>query len=77
MDSCVGNITNSIIDKVLHQIKKKKTKEKVMINIIEPFIKDFASKYYVYFLFIFIALLIIILLQIATLTLFIVAKSSN
>lgn len=74
MDYCVGNITNSIIDKVLNQIKKKKTKEKLMINIVEPFIKDFASKYYIYFLFIFIALLFIILLQIGTLTMIILTK---
>lgn len=72
MDNCFGPITNTLIEKILNQIKKKKTKQKVMNNIIEPFVKDFTFKYYPYFLFVFITLIIIIILQIAILTVIII-----
>ena len=63
----IAPITNSVIDLVIKEIKKRKTKEKIMKNIIDPLLKDLSIRYYPHFITITIALVVIIILLITIL----------
>jgi len=67
MSSYIGPITNSLIDGIIAEIKKKDVKEKIMKNIIDPLVADMASRYYPYFMMVIVILLIIIILLVAIL----------
>ena len=54
-----GPITNSVIDGVISEIKKKKTKEKIMKNIVDPLLCDLTTRYYPYLITITIILVLI------------------
>jgi hypothetical protein len=71
--SFIGPITNSIIDNVVQELNKKETKEKIMLEIIDPLIKDMSSRYYPYFMIIIIIMLIVIILLVAILIINIVS----
>jgi hypothetical protein len=75
MDSCIGPITNGFIDKITNEVKKKKTKEKIMNGIIDPLLKDISTRYYPYLITITSILVVIILLLIAILILLVFQKS--
>jgi len=67
MTSYIGPITDSVIEGIIRELKKKEVKEKVMKNVIDPLIRDMASRYYPYFMMIIVILLIIIILLVSIL----------
>jgi hypothetical protein len=67
MDNYIGPITSGIIDKIIKEIKKKETKEKIMINIIDPLLKDLSTRYYPHFMVITIILIVIVVMLLAIL----------
>lgn len=75
MSTYIGPMTNAIIDGVTNEIKKKKTKEKIMRNIIDPLLKDLSVRYYPYFVSITIVMAVIIILLIAILILLVLQKN--
>ena len=60
-------MTNSIIDCIIKEINKKKTKEKIMKSVIDPLLKDLSIRYYPHFIIITLVLLVIIILLITIL----------
>jgi hypothetical protein len=76
MSTYVGPITNGVIDCVIKEIKKKKTKEKIMKNIIDPLLCDLATRYYPHFITITIFLVVIVLLLISILVLSVLQRCS-
>ena len=62
VETYIGPITDSIIDCLIKEVKKKETKEKIMQNIIDPLLKDMSSRYYPYFMMIIVIMLIVIIL---------------
>ncbi len=77
MSTYVGPLTNAVIDGVIKEIKKKKTKEKILKNIIDPLICDLAVRYYPHFMTITIILIAIILLLISILVLIVLQRYST
>jgi hypothetical protein len=69
MEGYVSSFTDSILNKLSCEVNKKKTKEKIMNNIIDPLLKDLATRYYPYFIIIIVILGIIVLLLISILIL--------
>ena len=67
MTSYIGPITDSVIEGIIKELKKKETKEKVMKHIIDPLVRDMSSRYYPYFMMMIIILLIIIILLVSIL----------
>jgi hypothetical protein len=74
MSTCIGPITNGFIDKISNEVKKKKTKEKIMKGIIDPLLHDIATRYYPYLISITLVLVVIILLLIVILILLLLQK---
>lgn len=62
MTSYIGPITNSVIEGISKELKKKETKDKIMKNIVNPLIHDVLARYYPYFISMLIIFLIIIIL---------------
>lgn len=67
MSSYIGPMTELAIDGIIKEIKKKKTKEKIMKNIIDPFLCDLMTRYYPYLITITVILVLIILLLVSLL----------
>lgn len=61
-DSFIGPMTDNIINSFIDEIKKKKNKEKIMKNIIEPIINDINDRYYPHMLMLIVLLALIIIL---------------
>lgn len=59
----ISPVTDGIINSFIDEIKKKRNKEKIMRNIIEPILNDINSKYYphVITLIVFLSVIIILL----------------
>jgi hypothetical protein len=74
MNKYIGPITNNIIDAIVTEIKKKKTKEKIMVGIIDPLLCDLSTRYYPHLITITITLLIIIILLISILVLLVIQR---
>ena len=67
MSSFVGPVTDSVINNIIKEIKKKENKEKIMKHIIDPLLCDLSSRYYPYLVMIIITLLLIIILLVSLL----------
>ena len=67
MSSYIGPITDSVIEGIIQEFRKRETKEKVMRNIIDPVLCDITARYYPYFMMLVVILLIIIVLLVAIL----------
>lgn len=67
MSTYIGPITDSVIEGIIKELKKKETKEKVMKHIIDPLLRDMSSRYYPYFIMMIVILLIIIILLVSIL----------
>jgi hypothetical protein len=67
----IGPITNGIVDGLIDEFKKKKTKDKIIKNIIDPLLCDIAEKYYphVITLMVILALMILLLISILIISL--------
>jgi len=63
----IGPITDSVIEGIIAELRKKEIKEKVMKNIIDPLICDMSSRYYPYFMMMIVVLLIIVILLVSIL----------
>lgn len=72
-----GPITNSIIDGIISEIKKKKTKEKIMKNIIDPLLCDLTTRYYPYLITITIILILIVVLLLSILVMMTVQRCNT
>jgi hypothetical protein len=77
MSSYVGPFTNGIIDDVIKEIKKKKTKEKIMKHIIDPLLCDLSTRYYPHFITITTILIVIILLLISILIMVVLQRCTD
>ena len=77
MSTYLGPITNSVIDGIITEIKKKKTKEKIMRHIIEPLLRDLTIRYYPHLLTITIILVLMVLLLVSILIIIVVQKCAG
>lgn len=64
----IGPITNKLIKSCSDEIKKPKTRRKILDNIVEPLMDDIKARYYYHFMFIITILLLIIILLIIIVT---------
>jgi hypothetical protein len=60
----IGPITNAIIDALITELNKKEVKDKIYLNMIDPFIDNIICKYHSYFTLLVIMLFVIIILLI-------------
>lgn len=67
ISSLIGPTTDAIIKLIVKSIKRKKTKDKIMKNIIDPLLCDLSSRYYPYFIMIIVTLLLITILLVCIL----------
>jgi hypothetical protein len=67
----IGPITDGIVDGLIDEFQKKKTKDKIIKNIIDPLLCDIAEKYYphVVTLMVILALMILLLISILIISL--------
>lgn len=77
MSSIVGPVTDAVINNIIKELKKKETKEKIMKNIIDPFLCDLSSRYFPYLLTIIITLLLIVILLVALLIMNMINSKNN
>lgn len=60
--SFIGPMTDNLINSFIDEIKKKKNKEKIMKNIIEPILNDINDRYYPHMMTLTVLLSLIIIL---------------
>ncbi|AYV78812.1 MAG: hypothetical protein Edafosvirus36_2 [Edafosvirus sp.] len=72
MSSYIGPITNSLIDGLIKEFKKKEIKDKIMNNVVDPLLSDLTARYYPYIILTAVVFVIIIALLVAILILVIV-----
>lgn len=81
MDSYIGPMTNSLINQFINsaskEIRKKKTKEKIIRGIFVPLIKDISSRYNHYLMSVISILVIIIILLVIILILLVINRCEN
>jgi hypothetical protein len=81
MDEYIGPMTNSFIDKLISvaskEIKKKKTKQKIIRGIIVPLLKDISARYNHYLMTLSSILIIIIVLLVIILILLVISRCEN
>jgi hypothetical protein len=61
-DAFIGPFADNLINSFVNEVKKKKNKDKIMKNIIEPILNDINDKYYPHMLTLTILLSMIIIL---------------
>ena len=76
MLSYIGPITDSVIEGIIRELKRKEVKEKVMRNIVDPLLCDMASRYYPYFMMMIVILLVVIILLVTILIVNIMNRST-
>ena len=64
MSFYVGPVTDSIINTIIDEIRKKENKEKIINGVFDPILTDISTKYYPYIIFFFSTLITIIILLI-------------
>lgn len=67
VETLIGPMTDAVIDKIIRELKKKKTKEKIMTNIVDPLLCDLSTRYYPHFLIVTVILIIIVIMLLAIL----------
>jgi len=77
MTDYIGPITDGFINKCIQEVKKKKVKEKIMGEIIDPLLKDLSIRYYPYFVTVISILITMTLLLIAIIILLVCYKYST
>lgn len=77
MNKYVGPLTDGIIDSVVKEIKKKKTKEKIMVGIVDPLLCDLTNRYYPHLMTITIILVVVVLLLIGILILLVLQRCTD
>jgi hypothetical protein len=75
MTTYIGPLTDAMLDTMIKQIKKTKTKEKIMKSIIDPLLCDIMTRYYPYLITITIILSIIVILLISILSIIILDRN--
>lgn len=66
-DTIIGRMTENLIDRFVDETKKKKYREKIMQNIVDPVLQDIEKKYLPYVMTLFILLILIIIIMIVLL----------
>lgn len=74
MSTYIGPLTDGIIDSIIKEMKKKKTKDKIMRGIIDPLLCDLTSRYYRHLMTITGVLVFVIILLISILVLLVLKK---
>lgn len=74
MSEYIGPMTDAFLDKIIKEVKKKKTKEKIMKNIIDPFLCDLTTRYYPHLITVTIILIIMVILLVTILVLSVIQK---
>lgn len=77
MTDYTGKITNTIIDIVSKEINKKKNKEKIMTNIIDPLLCDLTRRYYPHLITVTVILVVILLLLVSILSLLVLQRLTD
>ena len=77
MNTCAEQITDTILDSITNELKKKKTKDKIMTGIVDPLICDITARYYPHFITMTCVSAMIIILLIIILVLLISQKIKN
>ena len=62
MPNFIGPLTNSLIDNIIKEFKKKEIKEKIIKNVCDPIIYDISDRIYPYLILILSILCIIVIL---------------
>ena len=73
----IGPVTNSLLDKVIQELQKKETQDKIFDKIINPLMKDIAMRYYPFFVMMIIILILIIALLASILITMIIQRREN
>lgn len=63
-----GKLSDQLIDNIMKGFHKKKMRNKIMINIVEPLIGELVNKYYPYILLLFIIQILILIILIVLVT---------
>ena len=69
-------MTDGVINALSKEIKKKKTKEKIMAEIIDPLLCDLTTRYYPHLMTITIILTVVVLLLIGILIMLVLQRCS-
>lgn len=71
--SFLGPLTDNLVDSFVNEMKKKKNKEKIMKNFIEPILNDINDRYYPHMMVLVVLLALIVIL----LTLMLILNAIN
>lgn len=74
MSTYIGPVTTTIIEHFVKEMKKKENKEKIMKNVVDPLVKNLATRYYPYFMMTIIILMLIVILLVAVLVVTVTKK---
>lgn len=74
MTPFIGPITNSLIENIIKEFKKKEVKDKIIKNVCEPLLQDLSIRYYPYFICVIVILVLIIVLLLSILILIILNR---
>ena len=58
----VGPITDAVINQITKEVKKKKTKDKIINNVLNPLLSDVTNRYYPHFIGVTATLIVILIL---------------
>lgn len=61
-NSFIGPMTENIINSFVDEIKKKKNREKIMKNVIEPILNDINERYFPHMMTLVVLLVMVIIL---------------
>lgn len=73
VDSLIGPMTDSFVHSFIRELKKKKNKELIMRNIIDPFLGDINNRYFPHMMTLIILLCMIVIL----LVILLIANTKN